>query len=144
MAEPSDSLRRAERLGYEPTDVEIRAVLWVALILIVVVILFAAALGGLVGLFRIQAEGPVSSLARVELESPPPRLEANPEQALENVRRHEDQALEGYGWVDRNAGIARIPIGRAMQILAARGWTSKAEPADKGVSGPTGSAEPEP
>ncbi len=26
--------------------------------------------------------------------------------------------LEGYGWVDRDAGVARIPIERAMQLVA--------------------------
>ncbi len=29
--------------------------------------------------------------------------------------------LEGYGWVDRDAGIARIPIERAMDVVAGRG-----------------------
>ncbi len=30
------------------------------------------------------------------------------------------QHLSGYGWADRRAGIARIPVERAMEILAAR------------------------
>lgn len=29
---------------------------------------------------------------------------------------------DGYGWADRDAGLARIPIGRAMEILEERGW----------------------
>ena len=31
------------------------------------------------------------------------------------------RALQHYGWVDRKAGIARIPIEHAIELLAARG-----------------------
>jgi hypothetical protein len=31
-----------------------------------------------------------------------------------SVRRH----LDGYEWIDRRAGIVRIPIGRAMDLVA--------------------------
>ena len=128
MADARGHLRQAELLGYEPRDVNVKAVLLIALTLVVVVSLFAAALGGLVALFQSEAEGPpVSPLARVEIEPPAPRLEANPGEVLEQVRHHEQQALEGLGWVDREAGVVRIPIEQAMQILATRGWPSKAE-----------------
>jgi hypothetical protein len=30
--------------------------------------------------------------------------------------------LTGYAWVDRSAGTARIPIERAMELLAKQGW----------------------
>ncbi len=80
------------------------------------------------GLFHRTTPMPtISAVDQVEIEAPAPQLEANP-QILDQVRQHEQQLLEGHGWVDRDAGIARIPIGQAMRILAARGWTSKAEP----------------
>ncbi len=123
----------AERLGYEPSDVNVKAVLWIALTLVVVVVLSAAALGGLVGLFQLETgRAPVSPLARVELRPPAPRLDAHPAATLAAVRKRETAALEGYGWVDRSAGIARIPIEQAMRLLAERGWTSKAEPESGG------------
>jgi hypothetical protein len=34
------------------------------------------------------------------------------------VVRAADERLNGYAWVDRNAGIARIPIDRAMELIA--------------------------
>jgi hypothetical protein len=37
------------------------------------------------------------------------------------LRTAEDTDLNSYGWVDRTAGIARIPIDRAMQLLLERG-----------------------
>ena len=38
-------------------------------------------------------------------------------------------SLASYGWTDRNAGIAHIPVDRAMAILAERGWPDPVEPA---------------
>ena len=32
-----------------------------------------------------------------------------------------DTRLNSYGWVDQSSGIARIPIGEAMKLVAARG-----------------------
>src|SRR5438105_13162923 len=52
---------------------------------------------------------------------PPPRLEVHPSMALQQLRTREDDLLNSYGWVDRNAGIARIPIDRAMQSILQRG-----------------------
>ena len=51
-----------------------------------------------------------------------PRLETRPILDRLAVERRARARLEGYGWVDRKAGIAHIPIERAMAIQAARGW----------------------
>lgn len=40
---------------------------------------------------------------------------------LRTLRRTEDETLASYGWVDRKAGIVRIPIERAIDLAAARG-----------------------
>ena len=37
---------------------------------------------------------------------------------LEDLRAHEDSVLTSYGWVDRDRGIVRIPIDRAMELAA--------------------------
>ncbi len=52
---------------------------------------------------------------------PLPRLEVNERSQLYDFRRGEEDKLNTYGWVDQNAGVAHIPIERAMQILAQRG-----------------------
>jgi hypothetical protein len=52
---------------------------------------------------------------------PQPQLETRPGITLEAVRATEERRLHSYGWVDRNAGVAHIPIERAMQLLLERG-----------------------
>jgi hypothetical protein len=53
---------------------------------------------------------------------PEPRLQIAPHEDLERLNETNRQTLESYGWVDRSAGVARIPIERAMDIVADRGW----------------------
>jgi len=36
----------------------------------------------------------------------------------------EEQTLNTYGWVDQKAGVVRIPIERAMQLIAERGLST--------------------
>jgi hypothetical protein len=58
---------------------------------------------------------------------PEPRLQTNPRQDLRDLRGAEDTVLTGYGWVDKNAGIARIPIGEAMKLTVERGLPARQE-----------------
>jgi hypothetical protein len=51
---------------------------------------------------------------------PKPRLQEAPVRDLEAIRAAEDRLLNSYGWVDEQKGVARIPIARAMELLAAR------------------------
>jgi hypothetical protein len=137
VAEAQGDRSQAERLGYEPVDVNIARLLWIALGWSIFVGLAALALTGLVVLFEtLRPPSSASPLARVEILPPEPRLEANPKVVLDQVRRREDQLLNGYAWVDRDAGIARIPIDRAMAVLAERGWPKP--PAQSPKAGETG------
>ena len=52
---------------------------------------------------------------------PAPRLQPNPTQDYVNVHAAQVRQLEGYAWADRTAGLAHIPIERAMALVAARG-----------------------
>ncbi len=45
------------------------------------------------------------------------------------MKEEEQQRIASYGWVDRKAGIARIPVDRAMDILAKSGLPKVAAPA---------------
>ena len=58
----------------------------------------------------------------------PPRKAARFRQRLE-MRAAEDAVLQSYGWVDHPAGVARIPIDRAIELLVARGLSAGAPPA---------------
>ena len=53
---------------------------------------------------------------------PAPRLQANPPAELKQVREDEDAVLNTYGWVDPQHGVVRIPISRAMDLAAQRGF----------------------
>jgi len=52
---------------------------------------------------------------------PEPRLQADPVSDLHRMREAEDNVLQTYGWVDKNAGVVRIPVARALDLLAERG-----------------------
>jgi hypothetical protein len=52
---------------------------------------------------------------------PQPRLERDERGEINDFRLHEEQTLNSYGWVDQKAGVVRIPIDRAMQLIAQQG-----------------------
>ncbi len=52
---------------------------------------------------------------------PAPRLQERPEAELLTFRLEEQDQLTSYGWVSESQGVARIPIERAIEILAERG-----------------------
>jgi hypothetical protein len=52
---------------------------------------------------------------------PEPHLQPHPLADRATYEARQRATLTQYAWVDRGAGIVRIPIGRAMQILAERG-----------------------
>jgi hypothetical protein len=58
----------------------------------------------------------------------------NPHQAdeLAELRARDREILSNYAWIDRQSGIARIPIDRAMQILAQRANGSENAPKHEG------------
>ena len=56
---------------------------------------------------------------------PEPRLQTNPRQDLSDLRSQEDQILDTYGWVDKNAGTVRIPIEQAMKLTLQRGLPAR-------------------
>ena len=66
---------------------------------------------------------------------PPPRLQTEPFENIKDLRRAERRLLDDYQWVDRKAGTVRIPVERAMEIVAERGLPhrgSEEEPAAGG------------
>lgn len=65
-------------------------------------------------------------------EFPQPRLEVDERGQIDDRRMQEEETLHSYGWIDRKAGIVRIPIERAMALVAERGLPT--EPAAAAVS----------
>ena len=52
---------------------------------------------------------------------PEPRLERNERIEINDFRLKEEQTLNSYGWVDEKAGVVRIPIERAIELIVQRG-----------------------
>ncbi len=53
---------------------------------------------------------------------PTPRLqEDDGNQDIADLHEREDLLLDNYSWVDRSKGTVRIPIERAMELIAQRG-----------------------
>jgi hypothetical protein len=89
--------------------------------LIVAIHLLAGVLLGITSLgtpFGVVADpgGPVE--AQVPLQ---PTIQVNPIQDLQQIRATQRANVEGYGWVDRESGMVRIPVERAMELLLERG-----------------------
>jgi len=52
---------------------------------------------------------------------PQPRLLVNEPANLADLRKHEHEMLTTYGWMDQNAGVVRLPIERAKELVLERG-----------------------
>jgi hypothetical protein len=72
---------------------------------------------------------------------PNPKLEEDERGQLNGIRLNEENTLSTYDYIDKNAGTIRIPIDRAMDLIAQRGLPTRAKGAPESVlvSGPGGS-----
>jgi hypothetical protein len=50
-----------------------------------------------------------------------PMLESDERGQFKDFLLKQEDQLNSYGWVDEQAGVAHIPIGRAMDLIAERG-----------------------
>jgi hypothetical protein len=64
-----------------------------------------------------------------------PRLDSDQSGSLRTLRARETRVLTEYEWVDANAGIARIPIKRAMELMSER-MSSTQQPSKDGQAKP--------
>jgi hypothetical protein len=117
--------------GHERKDASIRPILLTG-------VGMALALGvvGLIiyGILDYLGAHPVSTartnpMAALDSQIPPaPRIEEHPAVEIQQLHAQEDQILSTYGWVDKGAGVVRIPIDRAMELQLERGFPTRKEP----------------
>jgi hypothetical protein len=123
---PPDLSRPEER--YEHRDVDAWSVYKFGIALAFLCII---SLGLLYGLYRyfVNREGGPMTHDQVNVDArrlpPMPRLQSAPITDLMDMRAAEDQILKGYGWVDQAHGVVRIPIDRAIDLLAQRGLPTR-------------------
>src|SRR5271157_2336885 len=124
------------RHAHETSDVNIRS------LVISGVLLCGLVIAGLLvskGVFHYfvghQGLGPPASpFENVRMLPPEPRLQVSVPKDLKQYKAAQEEILNSYGWVDQNAGVVRIPIDRAMDILAQKGLPVRgATPAKQGT-----------
>jgi hypothetical protein len=109
----------------EPTDLDLRGVRIGAL----------AILGGIA--FAIAAAWlllhflePAANAPRRAIDAPSgpaaPRLQSAPQPDRAAYYADKERLLSSYGWVDREAGVARIPLQEAMRLVAEQGGRNPA------------------
>lgn len=125
--DPSE--RDNEAVDHEHSDINIRAVLGFAAGLVVVAIVVHLLMwGAFVWLERVAASNDpqLSPLAVEDGRLPPePRLLTNEYNVLRDVRSSEMRTLQGSGWIDEAAGIARIPIDEAKKRIVEGGLPTR-------------------
>jgi hypothetical protein len=136
----------AAPVDHEHSDINVRGVFAFVVVLLVVAVVVHVAMWLLFEWFeaREAATDPAPQpLAAEACQIPPePRLQSlqwpkygwsTPTQDLRVFRRTEDQVLHGYDWIDQGKGLVRIPIDRAMELIAAR----EARAAEAPAAGPS-------
>ena len=69
---------------------------------------------------------PVANARQPTPNAPPgPQLQVSPPMDLQAFRVREEVELHSYGWVDQTAGVVRIPIERAMELVLKEGLPTR-------------------
>jgi hypothetical protein len=111
-------------LKYETEDFSPRGIRWFTAGLAVLAVMVFVFMGGLLWVLSggwPPRQGIVTPMIPAPDMSPEPDLQVASSRDYQDMRAAEEAQLRSYGWVDRDAGIAAIPIERAMEIFAGRG-----------------------
>jgi hypothetical protein len=143
-------LTESENAGYEITDVNVNGIVVFLASLgafVAVFFVFCFGMGKVINTAILKSDGPpnkwnligaqpqgkrqdLTSNAVMEQNQlnqmvqrfPTPRLQTDDgNQEIAEMHTREDLLLDNYSWVDRTSGKVRIPISRAMQIIAEHG-----------------------
>jgi hypothetical protein len=133
----------ADQDAYEARDIPYKALYVVLAIVLGVTVAFAVFVYPLVeGLLTLRDRDirPVP-IEEVELQRPPgPLLQQSPEAEYRAYEERMEERVNSYGWRDRSAGIARIPVDRARDLVLEEGLP---EPAQMAPATDTAAAETE-
>ena len=118
---------------YEHTDIDTSVGYKFALWLVVAMAISVAIVYGTFFFFEGQTQKADAvaqkyPLAVGQTKTPPlPNLQTQPFKDVYLLRKSEAEKLESYGWVDKEGGVTRIPIDRAMEVLLQRGLPARAD-----------------
>jgi hypothetical protein len=123
MDEPRKNAEHANK-GYEESEVNAgRLIAFAAGVIGLVVV---GVVGSLVVFkFFVSHESlgpPASPFENARSLPPEPRLQTRAPLDLDHYRAQQQKILDSYGWVDPPAGVVRIPVNRAMDLLLQKGY----------------------
>jgi hypothetical protein len=121
----------------EPAGVSFWPVLYGA---VASVVLMLAAIWGLSAVYDWQVPG--RALPAPE-QFPSPRVQTHQAEQRQDLLAAQRRRLTGYEWADQNKTLVRIPIERAMDVIAQRGAAAYAPllPPGPSTAGPTAGAQ---
>ncbi len=125
-----DALTGTPATGHETSDLDSRvAGLFGAVLATLIIVLMTVTYWVYnLSISRHAARYPeLSPLAYTRESTPEPRLQVDAPRDLRELRAAEDAALHGYAWVDKDRARVRIPIDRAIDLLAQRGLPVRAQ-----------------
>lgn len=130
--------------GHEHREANLRLILYAAAGLAVTVAIVFVLMWGSFNLLKTDEEKnreALSPMAPMVQTPPEPRLEEHPWESLQELRTRENHLLTTYGWQDQKAGIVRIPVERAIDMVAQKGLPYEGGP---GVPAPKPAAAAKP
>jgi len=122
---------------HQTSEINLRALTWTTIGLVVLLIAVFVTVGGLFSLFKRQnaSQSAPTGITTSGRLPPAPRLQTDPASDLQRFLDAENAKLNSYGWVDKSAGVIRIPINRAIDLLAQRGLPART--GDRDTAGKT-------
>lgn len=113
---------------YEVEDINYRAILWFGGAILAGVVVVNLLLYWLIGSWSGEAtplQVQIPPALVTPLPVPGPGLDAAPEARLNATLAREEQRLNNYAWLDREGGVVRIPVERAMELLVEQGLPAR-------------------
>ena len=120
--------------GHELSDLNPKSIALFAVALAVIIALVFGTVYVMSQLFlkaAVRSQTTPSPLSYTGEPAPEPSLEVNPGRDLKTMRAEEDKILKSYAWIDQEKNTVRIPIDRAIDILAERGLPVRTQSGEK-------------
>jgi hypothetical protein len=130
----ADIPSKAAGAGHELSDLNPKSIALFAVALAVIIALVFGTVYVMSQFFlkaAVRSQTTPSPLSYTGEPAPEPSLEVNPGRDLKTMRAEEDKILKSYAWIDQEKNIVRIPIDRAIDILAERGLPVRTQSGEK-------------
>lgn len=123
----AESRNDQDRKGYETTDAQAGGTYRAGAYILAAMFVVSALLVPLYWFFargETASQPRATSLVRPDPAAAPsafPRLVTSEPKALADFRAKEQELLEGWGWVEKDRGVVRMPVAEALELVGSRG-----------------------